>query len=153
MTGCLGNPWRTFRPRKKYLAPPPRPRDTLPAPVRITPPPLFENPAFLFPNTSTHPPFASNSSPFPRPPKQRKIKTYPKRPPRILAFLVFLVFCFRYPIFLVFLCVCPSSSKDFRGSAKRKPLLFAGFPCFFPKKQGLEGQGPQIATCKPQSQN
>ena len=43
--------------------------------------------------------------------------------------------------FPFFFCVFPSFSKDFRGSAKRKPLLFGEKPLLFPKKQGLEGQG------------
>ena len=61
--------------------------------------------------------------------------------PRILAFFDFLAF-FRFPISLAFLCVFPFFSKDFRGSAKRKTLVFfSGFPLHFPKKQGLEGQG------------
>ena len=44
--------------------------------------------------------------------------------------------------FLVFLSVCPLSSRNFRGSAVFKnPCLFGGFPCPSPKKQGKEGQG------------
>ena len=37
----------------------------------------------------------------------------------------------------------PFFSKDFRGSAKRQTLAFFGvsLAVFFPKKQGLEGQG------------
>ena len=48
-------------------------------------------------------------------------------------------FCFS--IFLVFLCVFPLFSKDFRGSAKRKTLALLGQTLAFSKKQGLEGQG------------
>ena len=59
-----------------------------------------------------------------------------------LLFSISLLFSFSdFPCF--FLCVFPLFSKDFRGSAKRKTLAFLGEnPCFFfPKKQGLEGQG------------
>ena len=49
----------------------------------------------------------------------------------LFDFLVFLVF--RFP--LLFGCVFPSLSKDFRGSAKRKTLVFFGVsPFFFSKK-------------------
>ena len=52
----------------------------------------------------------------------------------LLFFRFSLLFCAFFPLF----------SKDFRGSAKRKTLAFLGKnPCFFPKKQGLEGQGSQ----------
>ena len=61
-------------------------------------------------------------------------------PSLVLVFFVILAFfVFRFPLFLCF----SFFSKDFRGSAKRKTLVvfFSGFPCFFSKKQGLEGQG------------
>ena len=46
------------------------------------------------------------------------------------------------PFSLAFLCVFPSFSKDFRGSAKRKTLVFFEVSLVFSKKkQGLEGQG------------
>ena len=48
-------------------------------------------------------------------------------------------FCF--PISLAFLGVFPLLSKVFRGSAKRKTLVFFGVSLAFPKTQGLEGQG------------
>ena len=49
---------------------------------------------------------------------------------------------FRFPCFfrfatLLFLCIFPSFSKDFRVSAKRKTLAFFGkSPCFFQKSKG-----------------
>ena len=52
-----------------------------------------------------------------------------------LLFSISLLFSFSD--FLAFLCVFPPSSKDFRGSAKRKTLaFFGGFPCFFQKSKG-----------------
>ena len=57
-------------------------------------------------------------------------------------------FDFRFP--LLFWGVFPFFSKDFRGSAKRKNLAFWGvLPCFFPKKQGLEGQGLWVRQSLP----
>ena len=63
-------------------------------------------------------------------------------PPFFLAFFNFLAFfVFRFSS-LFFLCVFPSFSKDFGGSAKRKTLaLFGVSLAFVSKKQGLEGQG------------
>ena len=58
-----------------------------------------------------------------------------------------LVFCFRFS-FLFFLCVCVYVCFPFFCvCGEEKPLLFlVGFPCFFPQKQRLEGQGkPQAA--------
>ena len=55
-----------------------------------------------------------------------------------LLFSISLLF-FRFS--LLFGGVFPFFSKEVRGSAKRKPLLFSGFPLLFSKKQGLEGQG------------
>ena len=58
-----------------------------------------------------------------------------------LLFLFSLLFSFSV-LLLAFLCVFPLFSKDFRGSAKRRTLaFFRGFPCFFPKKQGVGGSG------------
>ena len=42
------NTWWTFRPRRKIFRAPPPPRDTLPAPVCTTLPPLLGNPPPLF---------------------------------------------------------------------------------------------------------
>ena len=67
-------------------------------------------------------------------------------------FLIPLLFCF--PIFLAFLgvCVCvfPSFSKDFRGSAKRKdPCLFSGVPLLISqKKPRVGGSGFRIILRK-----
>ena len=74
------------------------------------------------------------------------LKKWNNPDPPILAFFDFLAF-FRFPIFLAFSCVFPSFSKDFRASAKRETLAFfwGKNPCFFQKKQGLEGQG----SCRP----
>ena len=58
------------------------------------------------------------------------------------SLLVSISLFFSFSDFPCFLVRFPFFSQDFRGSAKRKPLaFFRGFPCFSPKKQGVEGQG------------
>ena len=54
---------------------------------------------------------------------------------------------FSFPIFLAFLCVFPLFSKDFRGSAKRKPLLFWGETLAFSKKARIGGSEKSLVTC------
>ena len=51
--------------------------------------------------------------------------------------------CFlRFPIFLAVLCAFSFLFQGFEGFREEKnPCFFRGFPCLFPKKQGLEGQG------------
>ena len=92
------------------------------------------------PTVSTPPsPEIPNKSQKPRGPGDRKDSFSPDPP--ILAFFDFLAF-FVCRFSLLFRCVFPFFSKDFRISAKRKTLaFFRGFPSFFPEKQGLEGQG------------
>ena len=67
--------------------------------------------------------------------------------PPILAFFDFLAF-FCFPIFLAFLCVFPSFSKDFRGSAKRKTLAFFGKTLGFSKKARVGGSGIWLIFAK-----
>ena len=56
--------------------------------------------------------------------------------PPTLAFFDFLAF-FRFS--LLFWCVFPSLSKDFRGSAKRKTLVFFGISLAFFQKARVGG--------------
>ena len=64
-------------------------------------------------------------------------------PPILTFFFLFpCFFCvFRFSLFVFFLCVLPSFSKDLRGSAKRKPLPFSGFSLFFFKEARAGGSG------------
>ena len=60
--------------------------------------------------------------------------------PPILAFFDFLAFfVFRFP--LLFLGVFLGFSKDFRGSAKRKTLVFFGVSLAFSKRARVGGAG------------
>ena len=55
------------------------------------------------------------------------------------------LFCF--PISLAFSCVFLSFPRILGVPRREKPLLFFGVPLAFFKKQGLEGQGFEIAYC------
>ena len=60
--------------------------------------------------------------------------------PPILAFLDFLAFfVFRFP--LLFCAFSLSFPRILWVPWVKKPSFFRGFPCFFSKRQGLEGQG------------
>ena len=63
---------------------------------------------------------------------------------QFLFFFFSISLLFLFSDFPCFFVRFPFISKDFRGSAKRKPLLFSGFPLLL-RKQGLEGQGTSIA--------
>ena len=77
----------------------------------------------------------------------RHLQVYPDPPP-ILVFLIFLFFfCFAFRLSLLFGAFFFFSSKNFRGSAKRrKPCFFRVSLAFL--KQGLEGHPTDPAVLK-----
>ena len=74
-----------FGPEKIFSPPPLLPTNTLPVPVRPTPPPLGGNspPPPYFHTKSTPAPFTSDFSSSPRPQTRRKNKKNSKRPPSL----------------------------------------------------------------------
>ena len=67
-----------------------------------------------------------------------------------LQSLLFSIPLLCFPIYLAFfLCVFPSVSKDFRGSAKKNPcFFFPGFPCFlFQKSKGWRTRAGPTVGC------